>query len=86
MNFYKSYYHKELESVMTKTGKKLPVQKKQFVFSARQRRLDEFSRRCMLNPIQLVENIQEEKQLHKPNQPQDKGPTEMAKEYLENEG
>ena len=35
MNFYKSYYHKELTSVMSNTGKKLPVQKKQFVFSAR---------------------------------------------------
>jgi hypothetical protein len=51
MNFYKSYYHKELSSVMANTGKKLPVQKKEFVFNARQRRLDEFSRRCMLNPI-----------------------------------
>jgi len=28
MNFYKSYYHKELSSVMSNTGKKLPVQKK----------------------------------------------------------
>jgi hypothetical protein len=51
MNFYKSYYQKELTSVMSNTGKKLPVQKKQFVFGARQRKLDEFSRRCMLNPI-----------------------------------
>ena len=28
MNFYKSYYQKELTSVMSNTGKKLPVQKK----------------------------------------------------------
>jgi len=51
MNFYKSYYSKELALVMVNTGKKLPVQKKEFVFSARQRKLDEFSRRCMLNRV-----------------------------------
>ena len=85
MNFYKSYYHKELSSIMANTGKKLPVQKKQFVLSARERGLDRFSRECMLNPIQLVENIQDEKQVHRPNQPKDKGPTEMAKEFMEND-
>jgi hypothetical protein len=39
----------------------------------------------MLHPIQLVENIQEDRQIHKPPQPLDKGPTEMARDYLENE-
>jgi hypothetical protein len=57
MNFYKSYYNKELSTVQANSSRKLPVQRKEFVSSARERRLDEFSRRCMLNPIQLVENI-----------------------------
>jgi hypothetical protein len=35
MNFYKSYYQKELELVVVNSGKKLPVQKKEFVFTAR---------------------------------------------------
>ena len=35
MNYYKSFYQKELEQVTEKTGKKLPVQKKEFVFNAR---------------------------------------------------
>jgi len=35
----------------------------------------------MLGPIQLVENIQEGKQLHKPNQP-NIGPNDLAREYM----
>jgi hypothetical protein len=35
----------------------------------------------MLNPVSLQENMNEEKQLHKPSNP-NIGPTEMAKEYL----
>lgn len=35
MNFYKAYYQKELELVVVNSGKKLPVQKKEFVFTAR---------------------------------------------------
>ena len=82
INFYKSYYQKELETVIINSGKKLPVQKKEFVFNARQQRLDEFSKRCMLGPLHLVENIQEDKQQHKPPQPLNIGPNEMAKEYM----
>lgn len=36
----------------------------------------------MLNPIQLQENITEDKQIHVPKNPSDIGPAEMAKEYL----
>lgn len=36
----------------------------------------------MLGPIQLVENIQEGKQLHKPNQPLNIGPNDLAREYM----
>lgn len=36
----------------------------------------------MLGPIQLVENIQEDKQIHKPPQPVNIGPNEQAKEYM----
>ena len=50
---------------MNKT-KKLPVPKREFVFNARQKKLDEFSRRCLLSPIEIVENINEDRQIHKP--------------------
>lgn len=69
MTFYKSFYKKELETVIVSQGKKLPGQKKEFVLEARQQKLDEFARKCMLGPLQLVENIQNEegRQIHKPN-------------------
>lgn len=53
VNFYKSYYQKELEIAIVSSGKKVPVQKKDLVYNARAQKLDEFSRRCMLSPIQL---------------------------------
>jgi hypothetical protein len=82
INFYNSYYQEEIEKVAVYTGKKVPVQKKDNVFNARKDRLDEFSRRCMLNPIQLQENITEDKQVHIPKNPAEIGPAAMAKEYL----
>jgi len=66
INFYKSYYQKELEVVVMNKTKKLPVPKREFVFNARQKKLDEFSRRCLLSPIEIVENINEDRQIHKP--------------------
>jgi hypothetical protein len=36
----------------------------------------------MLRPLQLADNIQEERQIHRPPQPQNIGPNEMAKEYM----
>jgi transcription elongation factor SPT6 len=55
------------------------------VYIARKHKLDEFSRRCMLSPIELQENLNEDKQIHKPTNPNNIGPTEMAKEYLRKE-
>ena len=84
IDFYKSFYQPELDKVFNQERKKLlPVPKKDFVFTARKNRLDVFSKKCLLNPIQLVENIREDqKQLHKPPQPSNTGPTEMAKEFM----
>ena len=50
------------------------------MFNARQKRLDHFSRRCLLSPIEIVENINEDKQMHRPTQPTILA-VEMAKEY-----
>lgn len=87
IDFYKSFYQPELDKVFNQERKKLlPVPKKDFVFTARKNRLDVFSKRCLLNPIQLVENIREDqKQLHKPPQPLNVGPTDMAKEFMTNQ-
>ena len=85
INFYKSYYSKELKELeashVIEGAKKGPVQKADIVFLSRQAKLDEFSRKCMISPIQLQENLTEEKQVHKPVNPKE-GPTEMAKQYL----
>lgn len=62
----------------------MPVQKRDMVYVSRHQRLDEFSKRCMLHPIQLQENINEDKQMHKPQNPII-GPTELAKEYARKE-
>lgn len=53
INFYKSYYQKELEEIQENSGKKVPVQKRDMVYVSRHQRLDEFSKKCMLHPIQL---------------------------------
>jgi len=84
MNFYKSYFQKELQAINDSRGKKVPFQKRDLVNNCRQQRLDEFSKRCMLNPLTLQENMNEDKQIYKPNNPQI-GPKEMAKEYLRKE-
>lgn len=61
IDFYKSFYQPELDKVFNQERKKLlPVPKKDFVFTARKNRLDVFSKKCLLNPIQLVENIRED--------------------------
>ena len=40
-----------------------------FIFNARQKKLDEFSRRFTLAPQDFVKNIEEDKLLYLPNQP-----------------
>lgn len=82
INFYKSYYQKELEQAIQNSGKKVPVQKKDLVYNARQQKLDEFSSKCMLHSIHLLENMHENNQIHKPNNPQNIGPKDMAREYI----
>lgn len=85
INFYKSYYQKELEEIQNNSGKKVPVQKRDMVYISRHQKLDEFSKKCMLHPIQLQENLNEDNQLHNPENPK-VGPTELAKEYARKEG
>lgn len=63
----------------------MPFQKRDIINICKTQRLDEFSRRCMLHPIKLMENLNEEKQIHKPVNP-NITPTEMAKEYFRKEG
>jgi len=38
-----------------------------FVRAAREKKLDEFSRRCALAPQLFVENLNEDKLIHKPS-------------------
>jgi hypothetical protein len=69
-----------LSTVAIKNAKKLPVPKREFVSNSRYKKLDNFSRRCLLGPLEIVENMNEDNQIHKPNQPSIL-PVEMAKEY-----
>lgn len=84
MQFYRSYYQKEIEQKTNKqvqSGKKAPVPRRDFIFTARQKKIDEFSRRCMLLPAYLAQNLQTNQLPHKPPQLQNLGPIEMAREY-----
>ena len=70
VDFYKSYYQKELEQKALESGKKLPVKRIMFVRTAREKKLDELSRRCTLAPSLFVENLNEDKLIHMPKHPQ----------------
>lgn len=83
MNFLKSYYATELQSMKVNTsGKKVPLERKDFVAEARTRKLDQFCRRCLLHPIELGWNLFEDKMIHFPPQSQNVKLFDMAREYL----
>ena len=82
INFFKSFYQKELEEVIQNSGKKVPVVKKDLVQMARIQKLDQFSSKCMLHSIHLLENMHENRQVNKPNNPSNIGPKEMSREYI----
>jgi transcriptional accessory protein Tex/SPT6 len=84
IDFFKSYFQSELEKLVTLNGpeKKLPGQRRHFVSQSRAQRIDQFARRFVLRPLHFLENVTEDRVVHRPELPQNLKFKDVLNEYV----
>lgn len=84
IDFYKSYYQSDLEKLVSSKGpeKKLPGQRRHFVSQSRAQKIDQFARRFVLRPLQFLENVDEDRIVHRPEPPENLKFRDVLYEYV----